>query len=58
MAKFEYRTERFSTPACTDMQQKLNTLGKEGWELVSVCPTNSYDSGLAEITAFLKREVK
>ena len=36
----------------------LNKLGNEGWELVSVCPTNSYDSGLAEIAAFLKREIE
>ena len=52
MKKFEYTIERFSTPACTGMQEKLNKLGKEGWELVSVCSTNSYDSGLAEIAAF------
>ena len=58
MKKFEYITERFSTPACTGMQEKLNKLGNEGWELVSVCPTNSYDSGLAEIAAFLKREIE
>ncbi|MBQ0123965.1 MAG: DUF4177 domain-containing protein [Bacteroidales bacterium] len=58
MKKFEYKTESFNTPACTGMQSKLNKLGKEGWELVSVCPTNSYESGLAEITAFLKREIE
>lgn len=58
MKKFEYTTESFSTPACTGMQSKLNKLGKEGWELVSVCPSNSYESGLSEITAFLKREIE
>ena len=58
MKKYEYRAESFNTPACTGMQSKLNKLGKEGWELVSVCPTNSYESGLAEITAFLKREIE
>ena len=56
MRKFEYSTESFSTPAFTGMQEKLNKLGKDGCELVSVCSTNSYDSGLAEIAACLKRE--
>ena len=58
MKKFEYITESFSTPACTGMKTRLNKLGKEGWELVSVCPTNGYDSGITEITAFLKREIE
>ena len=58
MKKYEYTTESFCTPACTGMQTRLNKLGKEGWELVSVCPTNSYESGIAEITAFLKREIE
>ena len=30
MKKFEYTIERFSTPACTGMQEKLNKLGNEG----------------------------
>ena len=53
MAKFEYKTIDFSTPACEGMGSKLNKLGKEGWELVSVCPTGSW-----LISAFLKREIQ
>lgn len=52
MKKFEYITERFSTPACTGMQEKLNKLGNEGWELVSVYPTNSYDRGCRAMLNF------
>lgn len=40
------------------METQLNKLGKEGWELVSVCPTNSSEYGLSIVTAFLKREVQ
>ena len=57
MKKFEYKTESFGTPACTGMEKQLNKLGKEGWELVSVCPSDSYGNGLCMITAFLKREI-
>lgn len=35
------------------MEELLNILGKEGWELVSVCPISS---GL--ICTFLKREIQ
>lgn len=58
MKKYEYKTESFETPSCTGMSTILNKLGKEGWELVSVCPTNSSELGLNEITAFLKREIE
>lgn len=57
MAKFEYITRYFSTPACEGMEKELNELGRQGWELVSVCPTNSSDYGLCGVTAFLKREL-
>ncbi len=57
MTKFEYKTLDFPTPACTGMELQLNKLGKEGWELVSVCPTNTSEYGLAVVTAFLKREI-
>ena len=57
MKQFEYKTLDFATPACSGMESKLNKLGKEGWELVSVCPTDSSQYGLAIVTAFLKREI-
>ena len=57
MAKYEYRILDFPTPACTGMETQLNKLGKDGWELVSVCPTNSSEYGIAVVTAFLKREI-
>ena len=57
MAKYEYRTLDFSTPACAGMETQLDKLGKEGWELVSVCPTDSSEYGITIVTAFLKREI-
>lgn len=57
MAKFEYKTIDFPTPACSGMEAQLNKLGKEGWELVSVCPKDISEYGLTLITAFLKREI-
>ena len=47
----------FPTLACEGMETQLNKLGKEGWELVSVCPTDSSGYGLAMVTAFLKRQL-
>ena len=57
MAKFEYKKIDFPTPACEGIEAQLNKLGKEGWELVSVCPTDSSGYGLAMVTAFLKRQL-
>lgn len=57
MTKFEYKALDFPTPACTGMELQLNKLGKEGWELISVCPTNTSEYGLAVVTALLKREI-
>lgn len=57
MAKFEYKTLDFPTPACSGMETQMNKLGKEGWELVSVCPKDISEYGLTIITAFFKREI-
>ncbi|MBQ9474814.1 MAG: DUF4177 domain-containing protein [Bacteroidales bacterium] len=50
MAKFEYTTFEF-IPEDSDLEDKLNELGEEGWELVSICPS---EPGF--FVAFLKRE--
>lgn len=55
--KYDYKTVDFLTPACTGMEQTLKKLGKEGWELVSVCPTCMTGPYLETVTAFLKREI-
>lgn len=57
MRQFEYKTLYFNTPACEGLDEDLNKLGKSGWELVSVCPTNCTDYGISGVTAFLKKEI-
>lgn len=52
MKKFEYKTRTYATPACEGMEDTMKKLGKEGWELVNVCPISG---GL--ITAFFKKEI-
>ena len=37
------------------MEKELQKLGKEGWELVSVCPTDSDGGDPERLTAFLKK---
>ena len=39
------------------MMKEVEKLGKQGWELVSVCPTMSSQYGMEQLTAFLKREL-
>ena len=34
---------------------RLNQLGEEGWELVSVCDTNVIQGGTRDVVAVLKR---
>lgn len=57
MKHYEYKALDFSCPACLGMEAQLNKLGKEGWELVSVCPKDSNEFGISTITAFFKREI-
>ena len=58
MKKFEYKSVDCSLPSGVEgMVKELNRLGKEGWELVSVSPSDSSEYGLSILTAFLKREI-
>lgn len=58
MSKFQYQELSCSLPSgVADMMKKLNKLGTDGWELVSVCPTSSSQYGVEELTAFLKKEI-
>lgn len=58
MKKFQYQEISCSLPSgVADMMKKVNKLGAEGWELVSVCPTSSSQYGVEELTAFLKKEI-
>lgn len=52
---FEYRVLRLSHDSDTSCdQEKLNIYGKEGWEIVSVCPQMIPDAGGP--VAYLKRQ--
>ena len=58
MKKFDYKHFSCSLPSgVDDMMKQVQKLGKEGWELVSVCPTSSSEYGLDMVTAFLKKEI-
>ncbi len=37
---------------------ELQKLGKQGWDLVSVCPTSSSEYGIDMVTVFLKKEIE
>lgn len=59
MKQFEYKHLSCPLPAGVDkMMAEIQKLGKQGWELVSVCPTSSSQYGMEELTAFLKKEVE
>lgn len=59
MRKFSYKEITYPLPAgLNKLMEGLNKLGSEGWELVSVCPSDSNESGLSRITAFMKKETK
>ena len=55
MTTFKYKILEFAPDQ--KMEKAFNDLGKEGWELVSVCPTSSSEYGLDMVTAFLKKEI-
>lgn len=58
MKKFDYMTIDCPLPSgVAAMEKNLKKLGKEGWELVSVCPSSSSQYGVEELTAFLKKEI-
>ena len=57
MKTFDYKHIEASTPSGVGkMMTEIRKLGKEGWELVSVCPTSSSEFGIEIVTAFLKKE--
>lgn len=58
MKRFEYKHISCALPSGVDgMMKEIEKLDKQGWELVSVCPTMSSQYGVEEITAFLKKEI-
>ncbi len=59
MKKYDYKDIDCSVPSgVSKMMTQIRKLGKEGWELVSVCPTSSSQYGIDTITAFLKKELE
>ena len=63
MKKYEYKiiktTQKgFWDPKVNevDLTSKLNTLGQEGWEMISSVETNAYQGATREIMLFFKRE--
>ena len=59
MKKFDYKTIVCSAPSeINNILAELQKLGKQGWELVSVCPTGSSQYGIEEVTVYLKKEIE
>lgn len=59
MKKFDYKTIVCSAPSeINNILPELQKLGKQGWELVSVCPTSSSEYGIDLVTVFLKKEIE
>ena len=59
MKKYDYKNVDCSLPSgVSKMMSEIRKLGKEGWELISVCPTMSSQYGVEELTAFLKKEIE
>lgn len=58
MKIFEHKHISCTLPSGLDgMMKEVEKLGKQGWELVCVCPTMSSQYGMEQLTAFLKREL-
>lgn len=58
MKIFEHKHISRTLPSGLDgMMKEVEKLGKQGWKLVSVCPTMSSQYGMEQLTAFLKREL-
>ncbi len=62
--QWEYHTERFDTDFGffsgttfdnEEMEKKLNSLGREGWELVSVFDISKVKGGSKHVIAIFKR---
>lgn len=59
MKKFDYKIIVCSAPSeINNILAELQKLGKQGWELVSVCPTSSSEYGIDLVTVFLKKELE
>jgi Domain of unknown function (DUF4177) len=64
--KWEYRTEMFAASGwlkggkldAEPFNDKLNSLGEDGWELVSVFETNMSQGVTRDVFAVLKRLVR
>ena len=65
--KWEYRTERFNTDFgffsgtsfdTEEMNRKLNALGTERWELVSVFDISKVKGGSKHVVAVFKRSIQ
>ena len=60
MKKFEYLVQFYSGKMWHEMSRQLDALGKDRWELVSVCADvqgDEGDIGTSGYNCFLKREV-
>jgi Domain of unknown function (DUF4177) len=65
MKKFQYKTLKVieegslwkgTKPDLEKLEEDLNALGNEGWELVSMIETHNTGTGKKEIVSLLKRE--
>ncbi len=64
MKKFEYKILKISPEGFWSgevkedtLNEKINALGQEGWELVSVIESDQTNNGIHKLVTFFKREV-